>query len=188
MRRTGLFDCVQQVSVAGVQVLAEQAQTTLMTGQFTQAPVQVVAAADGLELIVAAAFVDEQRHITGGVDGKAIEQLAVTGTALTGAAVLLLEQMQTTVQVEQAGARVAGVTDVEAAFLIEQRLESFRVLAGSPVAEQVIVARVDAVIIAQFVVDQLQGRHRQQAPGDVHAAHGVDQRFLDRVVTVQGGG
>ncbi|MNT76631.1 hypothetical protein D3C72_2156630 [compost metagenome] len=111
-----------------------------MTCQFAQAPAQVVRAANRLELVVAAAFVDEQRHITGRVHGKSIEQLAVAGTALAGTAVLLLEQVQATVQVQQAGAGVACVADIEDAFLIEQRLETLRGLAGGPVAEQVVVA------------------------------------------------
>ncbi|MNH38715.1 hypothetical protein D3C72_1658770 [compost metagenome] len=77
------------------------------------------------------------------------------------------------------------MADVEIAVVIEQRLESFRSMADGPVADQVVVAGIDAAIVAQFVVDHLQGRYRQQAPGDVHAAHGVNQRFLDSVIAVQ---
>ncbi|MNG03656.1 hypothetical protein D3C84_867450 [compost metagenome] len=128
------------MAVAAVQVLTEQAQPALMPRQFAKTPAQVIGTADRLELVVAAAFVDEQRHITGRVHGKSIEQLAVAGTALAGTAVLLLEQVQATVQVQQAGAGVACVADIEDAFLIEQRLETLRGLAGGPVAEQVVVA------------------------------------------------
>ncbi|MNJ60045.1 hypothetical protein D3C77_557560 [compost metagenome] len=156
-----------------------------MTCQFAQAPAQVVRAANRFELVVAIAFVDEQRHITGRVHGKSIEQLTAAGAALTATAVLLLEQVQATVQVQQAGAGAVSVADIEVAVIIEQRLKTLRGMAGSPVTEQVIVAGIDAAIVAQFVVDQLQGCRRQQAPRDVHTAHRVNQGFFDCVVAVQ---
>ncbi|MNJ61813.1 hypothetical protein D3C77_576220 [compost metagenome] len=78
-------------------MLAEQAQAALMAGKFAQAPSKVVATADGLELVIAAAFIDEQWYIARGIYRKAIEQLTAAGAALASTAVLLLEQMQAAV-------------------------------------------------------------------------------------------
>jgi hypothetical protein len=54
-----------------------------------------------------------------------------------------------------------------------------------PTADQVVVAGVDAAKATQGLVDRGQGSRRHQWPRQVHGAHGVNQRFLDRVVAVQ---
>ncbi|MNZ30694.1 hypothetical protein D3C78_479730 [compost metagenome] len=79
----------------------------------------------------------------------------------------------------------AGAAYVEEALLIEQRGEALGCVLHCPRQDQVVVAGIDTAVAAQGLVDRCQGCRWHLWPWQVHGTHGVDQRFLDRVVAVQ---
>src|SRR5450830_118438 len=90
-RHPGLANRIHQVFILRPQVMAEDAQRTLVAEQLLIAERQIVRTADGLELLLHLALTDKQRHIVQGldrvVDRKTAEQGAVGGGQLTCGAV-----------------------------------------------------------------------------------------------------
>ena len=187
--RRGLAQGINDVAVLLAQGVAEQAQVVAVLQQLVVAERQVVTAADGLEFVLARAFVDEQWDIIEGlegvVDGETAQQRTLGGGELACRAVLVAHQVQATVQVQQAWFIRVGLAQVEAVIGSQEQVgDGVGSVLDRPVAQQIVVGREHRAVAAQFLVETLQGRRLHQSPGDVHGVHGVDQRFLDRVVAI----
>ncbi|MNS20505.1 hypothetical protein D3C72_522430 [compost metagenome] len=93
--------------------------------------------------------------------------------------------MQTAVQVQQTGFVGASGAQVEGGLgTLEQIGDRLGLVLQRPVIDQVVIGGEHRAIAGQLLIDRRQRRRHDQPPGDVHRMHGIDQRFLDRVVTI----
>ncbi|MNK91064.1 hypothetical protein D3C87_1111430 [compost metagenome] len=97
--------------------------------------------------------------------------------------------MQTAVQVQQTGFIGGRVAQVETGLgALKQIGDRLRLVLHRPVVEQVVIGGEHRAVTGQFLIDGNQCRGHHQPPRDMHRMHGVDQRFLDRVVAIARGG
>lgn len=182
--RSGLQHGVEDVTVLFAEGMPEDAQRALVLSQLGVAEREVIRASDDLHLVAAAPLADKQRNVLQRIDGKTAKQRAFRGHQLARRAVEVFHQVHAAMQIQNARGVAGGAVQVKHRVVIEQVVKRLCAMHHRPIGEQVIVGGVDRRVLTQRLTDVCNGRRRHQTPWNVRRANAMDERFLDREVTV----